>query len=253
MNASILPLVIRSEKSILFGLIKSHEYRYDLNQWKVDTVSASEDAPVVHEDESKVILPSFRLNLHRRYELTQKDFDKLHLIKARLDKELSPLLLEHGLHFLYRSGGGPNDIPKHFDGSLFWEIQISKRSSKASFNEPDMFCIYITAKVGRYIDVHTKEVFYNRPYVDFIIRFRHRSHNCMEIPTIGIGSAFYLEELLVRMEQELPPPEIYADLELRLDWHCKMIKKHHHEVLSDIPTSVLVDIFDEIRSRAISK
>ncbi len=189
-----------------------------------------------------------------RYELMQEDFDKLAFVKEILLSQLSPTLEAHGLKFKYNRGGGPGEVPAKPDGIFFWTVEVINRIEKQKKDDPEFFWLLIQTDVGKAINLKTqKQLRYGNAFVSFVIRFRSVSHDYLDIPAKGIGSAFYLDELLSRLEAELPRPDEYADWKKRLQWHCEMIRKHHQTIFSAISRSTIEAIFNQIRHRAIGR
>ncbi len=251
MNDSILPSVCCAKKKGPAGILSARIYRYDFESAKSAT-SINSKSPVISQVDSNFDTPSLKVRL--RYELTQEDFDKLTYIKQKLHTQLSPVLEEHGLKFKYNKGGGPEEEPKNPDGTLFWTIIIKNKVKKLKRDDPEFFWLFIQATVGELFDMQSgKKLRARNPCVSFIIRFRQISHDYLDIPTQGIGSGFYIEELITRLEPTPPNLNKLDDWRTRLDWHCEMICKHHQAILSEIPRKTIEEIFDGIRNRAVCR
>lgn len=186
-----------------------------------------------------------------KYEMSQADLDTINSIKQTLHKRLSPILENHGLQFVYKSGGDPEETPIDFNGTINWRVVEKRYEQKFSKNRNNSLFL-AEASVGKVIIKDSGKIYNRLPYVVFVVRLEQPSHlDHYKIPLGGIGAELFLEDLFAVLEENDFKNLSLPGCSERLDWFCRMIEKHQDVVLKPLSISILEAVFNSIRSRAI--
>jgi len=137
-----------------------------------------------------------------------------------------------------------------FAGYLRWYL-IEKKYERVLTRDRKKTLFSIEADARRMI-FHDRNQVMDGNYLTFKIRMRGTPHGeSMKIPSYGIGAEFFLEELFAIFEDDTFASLSFPSWRERLDWFCMMIEKHQNVILKPLPKSMIENVFDSIRARAI--